>query len=641
MTAKTLKKRRVIDCTRGLSRGQRAVNRRNKLESLLTSSCTGGPKLSSDDLKERKYRRTLEKIRKFHKMKKERIAADEKKWADEAAQFGILPERVVSDTPFKEEPFGDPVTPGMHLYEASENQDEMLFACSGLPLPSATTSQLDVTRFVTSACLVREFVRKRNRDDKLRVEVRLPDDTTTDGFLGLYDDDIAIVTSVDLLDVDPIDLDYEARPVCSDDHVIAAGRAFSSGSLRAISGVPCREHSNIWVPHSSHTTKAVLGGPLIGNEVGNMPRFLGMNLDQNNDKYIFLPLELLRERLEHFQILNPKVIHFDNYELPKGASTIIPSGFMESIYRIKALGYPLPPPLVLEFNGQLLNGFEDFFGELHAWKGYSIYGCCMKNEYTGYVWSRLRRKVFTKICRRVVSLASFKDGVRFFVCTGLLIKLCGRTVILTSASLVNREGSIDNNLKIEVFLPPKQRRNGTLEAYNLNYNIAIVSVEKGFHCSCPEDIFKTNLKLSEQAAVGQGKSSEKLVAIGRGSDGVLMGIIGEVKPTNEDRKFDCTEVRVSTCEINKAGIGGPLINLGGSFVGMNFYDGKGGTPFLPISKIVEVLQGVVYLPRSQGGSTIPLHIRCDDGWPTTINRWPVPQPYWYHGALDVDFFDIP
>jgi hypothetical protein len=23
----------------------------------------------------------------------------------------------------------------------------------------------------------------------------------------------------------------------------------------------------------------------------------------------------------------------------------------------------------------------------------------------------------------------------------------------------------------------------------------------------------------------------------------------------------------------------------------------------------------------RGGSTIPMHITCDDGWPTKINRW--------------------
>jgi hypothetical protein len=32
---------------------------------------------------------------------------------------------------------------------------------------------------------------------------------------------------------------------------------------------------------------------------------------------------------------------------------------------------------------------------------------------------------------------------------------------------------------------------------------------------------------------------------------------------------------------------------------MNFYDGRSVTPFLPISKIVEFIQGVHYLPQSQ------------------------------------------
>jgi len=44
----------------------------------------------------------------------------------------------------------------------------MLFACSGIALPLGK-SILDLTRFVTSACLVQEFNDKRNRDDKLRV----------------------------------------------------------------------------------------------------------------------------------------------------------------------------------------------------------------------------------------------------------------------------------------------------------------------------------------------------------------------------------------------------------------------------------------------------------------------------------------
>ncbi|KAG2635592.1 hypothetical protein PVAP13_2NG401503 [Panicum virgatum] len=100
-----------------------------------------------------------------------------------------------------------------------------------------------------------------------------------------------------------------------------------------------------------------------------------------------------------------------------------------------------------------------------------------------------------------------------------------------------------------------------------------------------------------------------------------MGTIGEVKPTNEDSKLNCEELRLSTCEINKAGIGGPLIDLSGRFVGMNFYDGRRVTPFLPKSKIVEVLNAV---PEPHGAYW-PRHIvPHDDGWPTKKNRWSVP-----------------
>ena len=66
----------------------------------------------------------------------------------------------------------------------------------------------------------------------LQIEVRLPDRRTIDGLLGLYDDDIAIVTSLGLqFAVHPVDLDLEATVVGPDDSVLSVGRAFKSGSL--------------------------------------------------------------------------------------------------------------------------------------------------------------------------------------------------------------------------------------------------------------------------------------------------------------------------------------------------------------------------------------------------------------------------
>jgi hypothetical protein len=45
----------------------------------------------------------------------------------------------------------------------------MLFACSGVAVPSGMACKLDLTRFVTSRRLVDEFNKNRNIDDELRV----------------------------------------------------------------------------------------------------------------------------------------------------------------------------------------------------------------------------------------------------------------------------------------------------------------------------------------------------------------------------------------------------------------------------------------------------------------------------------------
>jgi len=54
-------------------------------------------------------------------------------------------------------------------------------------------------------------------------------------------------------------------------------------------------------------------------------------------------------------------------------------------------------------------------------------------------------------------------------------------------------------------------------------------------------------------------------------------------------KLDCKELGTSTCKITKAGIGGPLIDICGNFVGMNFIDDK-ETLYLPREKIQELLR---------------------------------------------------
>ena len=88
--------------------------------------------------------------------------------------------------------------------------------------------------------------------------MRLPNNTTTDGFLGLYDKDVAIVTCLGFLGVRPIDLDHKAKPFPGDS-LKAAGRAFNSGSLMAMRGSLYQkrplEHLNTWVSDSQDISK--------------------------------------------------------------------------------------------------------------------------------------------------------------------------------------------------------------------------------------------------------------------------------------------------------------------------------------------------------------------------------------------------
>ncbi|KAM0829391.1 hypothetical protein ACQ4PT_066909 [Festuca glaucescens] len=659
------------------SRDQRAINRNIKRghdsPSVIATGITTCP--------------TKRKRETFDELWQRRIKREVELWlaeaSDEERGCHDLPNRVV--LPYQEKPFGQffmrddgelalfaagaaPSVPDSVVSLALFDGDVMLFACSGVALPEEPRAAArNLTRFLTSARLVREFIDKRNKDDKLRVEVRLPDNRATDGFLGLYDDHIAIVTSFDnLIIIDPIDLDHQSpgQPSTSTltGQMIAFGRAFNSGKLmvQELTPVISIVSDDLDQPREvlfPDFTEAAFGGPLTDAN-GN---FLGVIHHHVHDmeKTSFLPLTFLRLRLKHFGILtqddrdttedagtssggtkNKK----RGYSLPPGVSSIVPSGFMRKINMLKSLGYPMPPPLMLEANGQLRNTFEDDFGEVCAWEGYEY--SLMWRSTGNYVWQELPKKVFRNLSRRAVSVVSFTGDKIFFACTGLLIswhtgagtgtgtcrgkRTRPRQVILTSASLVRTrddEDEIDKNLRIEVFLPPNQRTDGTLELYHSNYNIAIISVEKRFISARPENIFSRSAH----------KLPKEVVAVGReAAEGLLLASMGKVidMPRWMSTELHCQDLKMSTCKIKKVGIGGPLITShDGRFVGMNFYDDTHRTPFLPRSKIVDVLKGID-LP-SERGLNCPVNMMDTT---TTIekNRWPVPEAYWYHPLFDDD-----
>ncbi|KAL6853951.1 hypothetical protein ACP4OV_019980 [Aristida adscensionis] len=174
----------------------------------------------------------------------------------------------------------------------------------------------------------------------------------------------------------------------------------------------------------------------------------------------------------------------------------------------------------------------------------------------------------------------FEGEARFFACTGIFVDFNESTSrILTSASLIRTsdENMISDDLTIQVYLPNKQHAPGTLQYYDSGSNIAVISV-MGFRC-LRTAVFPGHMPIEPHREV---------VAIGRVfQSGKLMATCGIL--TDRKSELDCKELMISTCKMTKAGIGGPLIDYDGSFIGMNFY-GTEETRYLPSCQILELLK---------------------------------------------------
>nr|XP_051194648.1 uncharacterized protein LOC127307922 isoform X3 [Lolium perenne]XP_051194649.1 uncharacterized protein LOC127307922 isoform X3 [Lolium perenne]XP_051194650.1 uncharacterized protein LOC127307922 isoform X3 [Lolium perenne] len=215
---------------------------------------------------------------------------------------------------------------------------------------------------------------------------------------------------------------------------------------------------------------------------------------------------------------------------------------------------------------KLINSFDTKFPSLYGAK---------RNVQNDHI-----EKVSSILSGCVVSVASFNGETRLSVCTGIAIECNLYTSILTSASLVRSsddENKIDDNLRIEVHLPNKQRAMGKLQHYSLDYNIAVVNVQNSL-----------DLKAAYINHQIQFESHCNVIAVGRlFKSGKFIATCGRL--TDEPSKLDCKELSTSNCKISKVGIGGPLVDSDGYFVGMNFYDEE-VTPFLPRDIILECLR---------------------------------------------------
>ncbi|KAL6631033.1 hypothetical protein ACP70R_028373 [Stipagrostis hirtigluma subsp. patula] len=489
---------------------------------------------------------------------------------------------------------------------ASSIEGKVRSVCTGM----IVANNLGGTTILTSGSLVRTLDDNNRIDPYLRITALLPNKEKTwavlKTYISQYNVALVYIGHVPGIRAEARLGSHLQSEYC--DKVVAVGRCINSGKLLAAAGTLTHEtsgdHGELMIS-TCKITESGIGGPLV-DIYGN---FVGMNM-YANEKSLFLPRSKIHECLgllwDIIERANGNPVESkiqmqksltrirrgvegsssrkgrSKSQKPSRSSEHESKGYIEYVLsddEIKKLphfrplsaddeftaylianlnsrGYPLP--ITVEGGMHLVNSFED--------------------KFDADILSKLTKRVAFNASQSVVSLASFRGETRYFACTGFLIGSHKSTArVLTSASLVRDANMIVHDLKIEVCLPDNQHKEGTLECYCLQYNIALVSI-KDFHC----------IRTVKVSNLVQVKPRMKVVAIGRVfQTGKLMATGGIVTRTKSN--LDCKDLMISTCKTSKAGIGGPLLDFDGNFVGMNFY-ATGETPFLPGNIVLKLLR---------------------------------------------------
>ncbi|VAI24963.1 unnamed protein product [Triticum turgidum subsp. durum] len=437
----------------------------------------------------------------------------------------------------------------------------VLFECTGIFIENLCT---DATSILTSANIVGSS--DSEITDNLTIKVRLPSNRVVIGLLHHCDFkyNLAVVNIRRARGFQEAHLSRShGMQFEPNSKLVAVGCCFDSGMLKCTNGTVIGNASDGVYELMLSTYKmnmAWIGCPLIDFD-GN---FVGMNL-QSGQKTMFTPVNKILECLGYLTTVRVE-------------SSQVVAGIKEAI-TTKAQNAGM-----LKDGMHEINSFEE--------------------EFVDNIWSTLSEDVANTMAGCVVSLASFNGKAKCFACTGLIID-CNPVRILTSASLVKISGDenkIDDNLQIEAYLNNTEQVTGTLRHYDLCYNVAVVEIMGS--CGSTAVGLRRHISFTpnmEVLAVGRLIEHRKLMA----SRGVLIDRKG---------KLACEELRISTCKITKAGIGGPLIDARGNFVGMNFFHDE-ETPYLPREK------------NSRSRETFQMKEHANDGWPEPRHRYFIPT--WY------------
>nr|CAD1831693.1 unnamed protein product [Ananas comosus var. bracteatus] len=218
------------------------------------------------------------------------------------------------------------------------------------------------------------------------------------------------------------------------------------------------------------------------------------------------------------------------------------------------------------------------------------------------------KRAALKSSETVASLVSFVGEEILFCASGTTIE-CNSTddgifeaFLLTTASLLRRSNSEDivaDNIKIIVHFWDGKSYEGDVIGCDFYYNIATVRIrsEVPLQTAILRDVDDSmpispevarDLRETTKPTLGRHSNKfilvpgDKVVAVGRyHTEGYDLMVAPGIFSADCCR-LDCKELFRANCKITKSGIGGPLLNLDGEVIGINFI-GRLCTPFLPMN----------------------------------------------------------
>ncbi|VAI33539.1 unnamed protein product [Triticum turgidum subsp. durum] len=356
----------------------------------------------------------------------------------------------------------------------------------------------------------------------LTIKVRLSNNRIVTGRIedpGIYVDFFIVnIRNVSGVDVASLDGDMQFEPHTK---VVAVWRCFNSGLLKSTRGLNLASPSLLTgetIVSTCRIRKAGIGGPLVDFD-GN---FVGMNSSRTKmEKTAYVRRERILRFLLHKGMVSVKegVDDATRAKMNSEMKAIWPSLSAKSAARLS-----------------------------ESRKG------------------ALSKQVLSRLSMSVVALASFDGDTMLRECTGICVESAcpDATCFLTSINLIPYtwpRDKIAESLTIKVRLPDHQAVTGWIENPRLYVDYFIVKIK---NVDVTGAAHLSHLSLDRAMPF---EPYRKVAAVWRYFDSGELKTTGGVDLASLSVHID--EKMLSTWRIHEVGIGGPLVDFDGNFVGMN------------------------------------------------------------------------